>query len=260
MVKQLLLVGVLAIGLAQSARGETVFLEAESLQTSSDGWRATSNDQTRRASRVKSLWGADGAVDAVATKTVQLSESGKYRIWVRYIQVAAWRGPFQVAVAAGGENVATHVFDREVVSGVADWEYTWQSFEAELPAGDVTLSLTKHEQKNCVGYVRHVDCLLLTTDLELVPDHLPFGPQTFMRVTLAENPERPVYLHLFADHYRDPWYAHFAVGKDGLHAALAPPEGQMLNPGEATPWCNLTPTVYQDSGAALNFSLRHSYY
>jgi len=59
---------------------------------------------------------------------------------------------------------------------------------------------------------------------------------------------------------RDPWYAHFAVGKDGLHAALAPPEGQMLNPGEATPWCNLTPTVYQDSGAALNFSLRHSYY
>ena len=34
----------------------------------------------------------------------------------------------------------------------------------------------------------------------------------------------------------------------------------MLKPGEPTPWCNLTPTVYQDSGAALNFSLRHSYH
>jgi len=152
------------------------------------------------------------------------------------------------------------VFDREVISGVADWEYTWQSFDADLPAGDVTLSLTKHEQNNCVGYVRHVDYLLLTTDQQMVPDHLAYGPQTLLRVTLGEEVDRPVYLHLFVDHYRDPWYAHFTIGQDGLHAALAPPAGQMLKPGEATPWCNLTPTVYQDSGAALNLSLRHSYY
>ena len=70
------------------------------------------------------------------------------------------------------------MFDRDPVPDVADWEYTWQSLDAELPAGDVTLSLSKHEQKNCVGYVRHVDCLLLTTDQKLVPDHLPYGPQT----------------------------------------------------------------------------------
>lgn len=258
--QRLFLVGLLMFALAQLARGETVFLEAESMQTSADGWKATHNDQTRRASGVKTMWGAAGAGDAVATTNVKLNEAGKYRVWVRYIQVAAWRGPFEVAVVAGEKTIAAQVFDREVVSGVGDWEYTWQSFEAELPAGDVTLSLTKYEQKNCVGYVRHVDCLLLTTDQQMVPDHLSYGSQTLLRVTLAEEVERPVYLHMFADHYRDPWYAHFAIGKDGLHAALAPPEGQMLKPGEATPWCNLTPTVYQDSGAAINLSLRHSYY
>jgi len=126
--------------------------------------------------------------------------------------------------------------------------------------GEVTLSLSKHEQKNCIGYVRHVDCLLLTTDEKLVPDHMPFGTQTLMRVTLDEEFARQVYLHLFADHYRSPWYALFAIGSDGLHADLAPPEGLMLKPGQPTPWCNFTPTVYQGSGAALNFSLRHSYH
>ena len=258
--KRSLLVLLLVTGLAQSTRGETVFIEAESMQVSSDGWKSTNNNETQRASRMKTMWGADGAVNAVATKTVKLAESGKYRVWVRYMQVAAWRGPFEVALAASGKSIAAQVFDRDVLAGVQDWNYTWQSFDAELPAGDVTLSLAKHEQQNCVGYVRHVDCLLLTTDHKLMPDHLPFGPQTLMRVTLGEELERPVYLHLFVDHYRDPWYAHFAIGKDGLHAALAPPEGQMLKPGEPTPWCNLTPTVYQDSGAALNLSLRHSYH
>jgi len=102
------------------------------------------------------MWGADGAGDAIATKTVKLNEAGKYRVWVRYIHVAAWRGPFQVAVAVGEKTIASQVFDREVVAGVEDWEYTWQSFDAELPTGDVTLSLAKHEQKNCIGYVRHV--------------------------------------------------------------------------------------------------------
>ena len=74
-----------------SLRAETVFVEAETFRPSSPGWIATDNDQTRRASRVKTMWGADGAVDAVATKTVKLTESGTYRVWVRYMQVAAWR-------------------------------------------------------------------------------------------------------------------------------------------------------------------------
>ncbi len=246
--------------LANRTQADTVFVEAETMQPSSSGWAVTSNDQTGRASRTKTLWGADGAGDAVAKKTVRVSEAGQYRVSVRYMQVGAWRGPFQLAVSAGEKQLAVKTFDLVVQPGVADWEYTWQSFEADLPAGEVTLSLTKHEQKNCVGYVRHVDCVLLTSDHKLVPDHLPFGPQTLVRVTLGEGYDRPVYLHLFADHYRSPWYAHYAIGRDGIRAELAPPADQMLKSGDVTPWCNLTPTVYQDSGAALNLSVRHSYH
>ncbi len=242
------------------ASAETIFVEAETMQPSSSGWVATSNDQTGRASRTQTLWGADGAGDAVASKTVRVNEAGRYRVWVRYLQVAAWRGAFQLTVSVGEKQVAAKTFDLAALPEVADWEFTWQSMDADLPAGDVTLSLSKHEQKSCVGYVRHVDCVLLTTDDKLVPDHLPFGPQTLVRVTMGEGYDRPVYLHLFADHYRSPWYAHYAIGRDGIRAELAPQADQMLQPGDVTPWCNLTPTVYQDSGAALNLSVRHSYH
>lgn len=239
---------------------ETVFIEAETFQTSSPGWRATTNDQTRRASRTKTLWGADGPADSIANKKISLHEAGRYRIWVRYMHVDRWRGPFDLAVEADGKLAATGVFDAEAAAGVENWEYVWKSLDADLPTGEITLSIAKHEQKNCIGYVRHVDCLLLTNDMDLAPDHRPYGPQTYVRVTFGKGYERPVYMHLFADHYRSPWYAHYALARDGAQAALAPAAGQMLKSGESTPWCNLTPTVYQDSGAALNLSVRHSYH
>ncbi len=185
---------------AVTAQAETIFVEAETFTPSSPGWVAISNDQSQRASRLKTLWGADGPADAVATKTVTLSEPGKYKVWVRYMQVATWRGPFRVSVAAGGKDVAAQVFDLQPDPQVENWNYTWKSFDAELPRGEITLSLAKHEQKNCTGYVRHVDALLLTNDDKLAPDHLPYGPQTFVRVTLGQGYDRPVYLHLFTDH------------------------------------------------------------
>ena len=246
--------------LPQWLLAETHFVEAESFVPSSSGWKVVTTPEVQRASRVKTIWGADGPGDAVATKTVTIQQDGKFRVWVRSIQVGAWRGPFRVSVSASSREIAAKVFDLEVLPGVVDWNFAWQSFEAELPVGDVTLTLAKHEQKNCVGYVRHVDCLLLTTDFDLKPNHLPFGPQTFVRVTLGDGYQRPVYFHLFADHYRDPWYSHHAIGKAGLRDELAPPGDEMLKDGERSPWCNISHIVYQDSGVALSCSVRHSYH
>ncbi|MCP4787446.1 MAG: hypothetical protein GY903_05805, partial [Fuerstiella sp.] len=103
--------GALLCLLTQPASGDTVFIEAETMKPSSNGWSATSNDQTRRASLTKTMWGADGAGDAEARTTVRLGEAGRYRVWVRYMQVAAWRGPFQVAVATAQKTLAAKTFD-----------------------------------------------------------------------------------------------------------------------------------------------------
>ena len=65
------LVGILVGLFPNQSPAETVFLEAETMQPSSAGWVVTNNDQTQRASRTRTLWGADGPGDAVATKTVR---------------------------------------------------------------------------------------------------------------------------------------------------------------------------------------------
>lgn len=247
------------LGMMPQLLGQTYFIEAESFEPSSSGWKAVTTAEIQRASRVKTMWGADGPGDSTATKRLKIQQAGKYRIWVRAIQVAAWRGAFQVSVSAEGREISSKVFDQEVLPGVADWNFAWHSFEAELPCGEVELALTKHEQKNCVGYVRHVDCFLVTNDLNLKPNHILYGPQSFLRVTLGEGYERPVYFHLFADHYRAPWYGHHAIGKAGLRDELATPNEEMFRSGEQSPWCNISHIVYQDSGVALSCSARHSY-
>jgi hypothetical protein len=244
--------------LPQFLQAETHFIEAESFAPS-EGWKTNTDSLLRKASRATALSGADGPGDGVATATVTLQTAGRYRVWVRSLQVAAWRGPFDVSASAGGQALGAVAVDLEPDPAVEDWNFVWNFFDVDLPAGEVTLSLAKHEQKNCSGYVRQVDCLLLTSDLNLVPDHVPFGPQTFLRVTVGNEMAQPVYLHFFADHYRDPWYSYHSLGRQGLHDVTAVSEAELLAPGEASPWCNISPIVYQDSGVALDFSLRYTY-
>lgn len=244
--------------LPQLVHAETHFIEAESFAPS-EGWKTNTDSLLRKASRATTLSGADGPGDGVATATVTLDTAGRYRVWVRSLQVAAWRGPFRASARAGGQDLGAVVVDLEPDPAVEDWNFVWKSFDADLPAGEITLSLAKHEQQNCSGYVRQVDCLLITSDLDLVPDHVPFGPQTFLRITVGNEMEQPVYLHFFADHYRDPWYSYHSLGRAALHDATSVPEAELLAPGEASPWSNISPIVYQDSGVALDFSLRYTY-
>src|SRR5690606_12616965 len=106
--------------------------------------------------------------------------------------------------------------------GAADWSFVWDSFDATLQPGKYTLQLRKYQNKNSSGYGRKVDCFLLTTDLELKPDVTPYGPQTWMKVTLGDGYEKPLQIHIFADHYRSPWYAHYALTKGNVDAGTSP--------------------------------------
>lgn len=252
---------------ATFAKAEPIFLEAETFSSDSaaSGWTVAESQQTRAASDLKTLHGAAGDVATVATKQVEIpAPGGEYRVWVRHNYHGSYRGPFVLTVSKEGETpaLAEKVFDKEVRPEVRDWSYVWDFVDVTLAPGPITLSLAKHESKNCPGYVRHVDCLLLTTDKKALPDHIPYGPKTWLRVTLAADAgiyEEPVQIHIFADHYRYPWYSHWHLSKLGALAGLSPPSDQRLAAGEATPWCDITEMLYQDSGAILNISARYSY-
>src|SRR4051812_43365349 len=240
------------------ARASEVFIEAESFK-SSGGWEVRSGPEARSASGTAMLHGGTGAKDGVATATVSIKDAGHYRIWVRYSSHPKWRGPFHVSALAGGRVLGDGLFDAAFEGKTARDTETWRSFEAELPEGEVILKLSKHENQNAGGLARMVDCLLLTMDDKLVPNHLKYGTQTYVRVTLGEGYDKPAYIHIFADHFHAPWYQHYSLGRAGAVASTAPKKGDLLKSGESTGWCNISPIIFQDSGAMLHMTGRHSY-
>ena len=194
---------ILTFLLVHTAQADSIFVEAESFTSSTSAWQIANSQQTRAASRLQTLHGASGDAFGIASTKIVIEQPANYRVWVRYLHHESYRGAFRLTVVHGNKSTAKD-FDLESRPEVKSWEYVWDYVDAELLAGSVELELSKFEQKNCSSYVRHIDCVLLTTDKSLVPDHLPYGPQTFLRVTLGEVYEQPVYVHIFADHYRSP--------------------------------------------------------
>jgi len=241
-----------------SLQAETIFIEAEHFDVpETGGWTTNAN---RTASSLGVLHGASGNKTSMAQKTVTLKAGGLYRIWVRYLYVNTKRGPFDLNVLSGGDSLAQHSFDVEAIPEAPNWDCIWKYFDAELSAGEITLKFSKHDQKNCSGYTRKIDCILLTTDLKITPDHRDFGPQTYVRVTIGDIDVPPVYIHIFADHFRRPWYSHHHLSKVGAGNGLKPAKCNLLKAEEQTPWCNITHMLYQDSGAILNITVRYTYH
>lgn len=86
--------------------------------------------------------------------------------------------------------------------------------------------------------------------------------QIWMKVTLGSGYEKPVQIHIFADHYRSPWYAHYALTKGHVDAGLQPQQiniNQKLSNGESTGWLDISQMIYPDSGAHLLISPAYSY-
>ena len=239
-------------------QAETIFIEAEQFDVSEDGgWKT---NRLAAASGVVALQGASGNPAGVARTTVKLEAGGLYRIWVRYRHSESVRGPFDLNVFSGDKILSTHSFDVKAMPNARKSACVWDSVDVELPAGQLKLELAKHDQKNSSGYTRMVDCVLLTTDREMTPDHRDYGPQTYMRVTIGDIAGPPVYIHVFTDHYRSPWYGHHHLSKAGASSrGLGPAKTNLLQAGEQTPWCNVSRMLYQDSGAIFNITLRHTY-
>lgn len=240
----------------------SLFFEAENFQVQGNGWQVAKNAQTRRASLAVALNGSNGKTDSTATQAIIVPAAGKWRVWVRYMVHSGVRdGAFDVDVLQGERVVGSKTFDTVYEPGTENWDYRWDFLDVDLAAGAHALRLRKHQNKNASGLTRNVDSFLLTQDLEHKPDHLQYGPQVWMRVTLGEGYEKPTYVHIFADHFRSPWYAHYSLSKDGAEPGISPKRaGAKLQSGESTPWCNITETVYQDSGAILNIQPAYTYW
>ncbi len=234
-------------------RGGEYFIEAEDFK----GWKVVDGTSAKSASGLKMLEGDPGAPEATAT--LQVKDAGRYHVWVRYLSRPDRRAPFRLDLSAAGNGIGGGVFDESHDSPASQGELVWKSFVADLPEGEVGLKFSRHPSRDGTPPMRVIDCVLLTMDPAAKPNHLHYGAQTYLRVTLGEGYGKPAYIHFFADHYRAPWYAHWSLGRAGPVVATSVKKEDMLASDEATPWCNITPTIYQDSGAMLFFTCRYGY-
>ncbi len=244
---------------AVEAAVETHFAEAEQFTVASDGWRVIADRSVREASDTRCLNGSTGDVRSTASTKLTIEEAGNFRVWVRHTSSPRARVPFRVAVLQDGREIAGAEFDEAAVAKPRREAFVWSSFDARFPAGELRLQLSKADQKNCSGAARTIDCLLVTSDLKLSPDHLDYGPQTYLRVTFGPEYTRPVYLHVFADHHHAPWYQHWSLAGRGAVQAVSPSRPDLLKGGQSSPWCNISRMLYADGGALLNLSVRHGY-
>jgi len=242
---------------------ETIYLDANTFEVSGNGWKP---DQTgyiaRQATWQKVLHGADGDFESKAWKDFEIVKEGTYRIWVRYLQSYYHRGPFNISIFSGEKKLASRDFDKERKSEYVDLDYIWDGFETPLNPGRYRITISKIDKSvPYYFYTRAIDCILITDRTDQQPDHTPYGPQLYLRITFGEGHEKPFYVHIFGNYYRAPWYCHYALSTAGLEQNVQPSQGQksFFTNGQKTAWLNITRLMYFDSGVNLTLSARYAY-
>jgi hypothetical protein len=104
---------------------------------------------------------------------VEVPRAGEYKIWVRYADFARRRENFAIRIAQTGSIVVRHEFgatdvidSHDEVSMYWGWAFAWDSATVKLQKGParILVSIEKAAQAR-----RQVDCVLVTNDLDYVP-------------------------------------------------------------------------------------------
>ena len=85
--------------------------------------------------------------------------------------------------------------------------------------------------------------------------------QTYLRIKFGSGYEKPFFIAIFADHYRDPYYTYHSISRIGMESGLNPTQSSSyFVSGDTSPWINITSMIYADTGARLIFRTAHTYW
>jgi hypothetical protein len=133
---------------------------------------------------------------AALYQDLNIPRDGAYRIWVRYADWADREETFVVRLMRDGAELFRREFgrrdlidSRDEVSLYWGWAFAWDGSDpVELKKGAARLSL---EIQGAAGARRHVDCLLVTNDLDYRPEGRrkpPFAAEAYLRAWAATKP------------------------------------------------------------------------
>jgi hypothetical protein len=266
-------------------RGEFVFLEGESFAVDGPGWRVIAAADRPALNKTHELgpasWGphmsstamlagsAEGA--GVARATIDVPARARYTLWVRHSQ---WPNeadekhvaPFTLRVQTAAGDPIDHVFAAGRTGPplarkpVWNAELVWTKVDVELPAGPATVEVAKvGDVGRLSATLRGLDCFLLTTDADYVPDHRDFGRQTYLRATLEEPTPKPAFLYGCMNSMLPPHIENVSFSRQGFRPTPLAPASQLLAVGESTPWMNVSRMMRQECEAVLRVQAIHTW-
>jgi len=110
---------------------------------------------------------------ATIYQDIEVPRGGDYRIWVRYADWANKDENFTIRITQMDREVFRHEFGTKAVIDAHDevsmywgWAFAWDSGTGPLSKGAARLSL---EVEKATAARRHVDCVLVTNDLQFAP-------------------------------------------------------------------------------------------
>jgi hypothetical protein len=133
---------------------------------------------------------------AVVYQDIEVPRAGQYRVWARYADFANKNENFVARITQGGNEVFRQEFGaRDVVDPHDEfemywgWAFAWDGSPAvSLKKGAARLSV---EVERAADARRHVDCVLVTNDLDFKPEGRrkpPFAAQRVLGEWAAKRP------------------------------------------------------------------------
>ena len=252
----LLLVGVISLpnlGLAQT-KSEHLFFQAETMTTAGDGWAVGSHFPNWYGGvPLEDMLNGAKKGQGQAVQELNIPARGMWRLWVRYLDYNAYRGPFRLTVLQDEKECGHRIFDQASLraddAGRKRWgggfgAFVWDFLDVPLEAGAAKMVLTKEEPFGVSWLARKIDCFALTTDLAYVPKESDFVAPLWVRVTLEQDHPQASSISIWGRRpYAPVFLTHNQLGREGLEPRHYARSAAFLDVGEASPWVNIAPLL-----------------
>ncbi|MDD5523284.1 MAG: hypothetical protein PHI84_20895 [Kiritimatiellae bacterium] len=258
---------------------KTQIIQAESMMLLGEGWTIREHSPANwYASRpVGRMLGGQNNKPGTAVTTVQIPKKGKYRIWVRYLDMVNYRSKsgFLLSGTQKDRQVVRKDFDntekspRSTPEGVKKWgdgfaRWIWDFVEFDAEEGELKLTVEKIHKVSVHGFTRTLDLLLLTGDLTYVPtvtDITPF----YIKIRMLSGQKNSAVIHFWGRRPFSPWYTpHANINRKGIFSGvIAGSEdkpGVRMTAGDESPWVDVSPYLGYGGLNQISLYAMRSYY
>ncbi|HRU06298.1 MAG TPA: hypothetical protein P5137_11060 [Candidatus Brocadiia bacterium] len=265
----------LALGLAAAGQDKNpivAFIQAEALKTDGKTWKLRKHfTGWYTGSPIEDMLSGADTGQGEATWDVDAPAPGAYRLWVRYLDLRALRGPFKVRVVQNNATRGEKVFDeqgtRATEEGVKKYGphwgvFVWGFVDATLEKGPARVIVSKHGPAVTRNATRHLDCLVLTQDLKYTPKESDLIAPLYLKVRMTGADMPPCALHIFGRNPRGPDWTlpHANITLKGLARGATFRGGANIPPGGESPWVNIAPLLDHRGDCRVQFTAITAYY